>query len=366
MTFNKSLIAALIGTAMCFPAVAADSSGFKKRFYIGASAGSSTLEPEIESGLPFTIQDDSDSAFKGYIGFDVTPRFAAEISAADLGEAEIGPDSAGTVFYDVIELSGLWHLFKFGGRENLLDRKGLGAFVKLGVGVLDNSSNLEFRRENDIHLSGGVGVELGTRIGLAFRAELEAFDEDAMLASGGLLWRFGGGSTSKKPKKAESTVDDSAIGGLTSNAPPLLTDDDNDGVPNSIDDCSGTAVGEPVDATGCPVFGGTLEGVQFAVNSDQLLDEAQAVLNDAADVLLANPDVKVEVQAHTDSQGPEDFNIELSKKRALSTVRYLMLRGVPSEQMAARAFGESKPIDDNGTPEGRAANRRVEFHVIER
>ena len=106
--------------------------------------------------------------------------------------------------------------------------------------------------------------------------------------------------------------------------------------------------------------------VLFAVNSDQLLDEAQAVLNDAADVLLANPDVKVEVQAHTDSQGPEDFNIELSKKRALSTVRYLMLRGVPSEQMAARAFGESKPIDDNGTPEGRAANRRVEFHVIER
>ena len=83
-------------------------------------------------------------------------------------------------------------------------------------------------------------------------------------------------------------------------------------------------------------------------------------------MLLSNPDVKVEVQAHTDSQGPEDFNIELSKKRALATVRYLMLRGVPSEQMAARAFGESKPIDDNGTAEGRAANRRVEFHVIER
>ena len=364
MTFNKSLIAALIGTAMCFPAVAAESGGFKKRFYIGASAGTSTLEPEIENGLAFTVQDDSDSAFKGYVGFDFLPRWAFEAAIADLGEAEIGPNSAGEVSYDVVELSGLLHLFKFGGRQNLLERRGLGAFVKLGIGFLDNDSELEFRRENDVHLSGGVGVELGTRVGFAIRGEWEAFDEDAQLASLGLLWRFGGGRKSKS-RSAESS-DSNEIDSLIDNSAPVVTDDDSDGVPNNIDDCSGTAVGALVDATGCPIFGGVLDGVQFASGSDQLVDSAQAVLNDAADVLLSNPDVKVEVQAHTDSQGPEDFNIELSKKRALATVRYLMLRGVPSEQMAARAFGESKPIDDNGTAEGRAANRRVEFHVIER
>ena len=82
--------------------------------------------------------------------------------------------------------------------------------------------------------------------------------------------------------------------------------------------------------------------------------------------MLNDPGLNVEVRAHTDSQGAEDFNLELSKKRALSTVRYLMLRGVPAEQLTARAFGEAKPVADNSTPEGRKANRRVEFHVIDR
>jgi OOP family OmpA-OmpF porin len=139
-------------------------------------------------------------------------------------------------------------------------------------------------------------------------------------------------------------------------------DSDGDGVPNDIDNCSATG-DEPVTATGCPMFGGVLEGVLFESGSDKLTDSAQVVLNDAADALLNNPDMVVEVQAHTDSQGAAEYNLELSKKRALATVRYLMLRGVPSEQLLARAFGEAKPIESNDTAEGRQANRRVEFHV---
>ena len=140
------------------------------------------------------------------------------------------------------------------------------------------------------------------------RGEVEAFDEDALLTSLGLLWRFGGNGRSDSDDGLfttnTSTDSDSGLTGASAAVLPTLDDDDdNDGVPNSIDDCTDTAPGEPVTATGCAMFGGVLEGVNFASGSDQLLDEAQVVLNDAADVLLNDPSLTVEVQAHTDSQG---------------------------------------------------------------
>ncbi len=369
MTLKKSLIATLLSGALCLPAVAQD---FSKRFYVGAAGGTSNLSPE--SQVPaFTIDDESDSAGKLMVGYDMSPRIAVEVSAADLGAAGIGPNEVGEISYNVFELSGLYHFFNLGGYERLRERRGLGAFFKVGVGVLDNESDLEFTRDNDLHLSGGLGLEYALRMGLALRGEVEAFDEDAMLTSLGLLWRFGGKSGGELSNDGLFTKGAGAIGGLIGGGDDKLSaldaiedDDDNDGVPNSIDDCAGTPAGSPVAATGCEMFGGVLEGVNFESGSDSLLDEAQVVLNDAANVLLNDPALTVEIQAHTDSQGAAEYNIELSKQRALSTVRYLMLRGVPAEQMRARAFGESQPIADNGTDEGRKTNRRIEFHVIER
>ncbi len=372
MTIRKSLLAALVSAVVSAPVMAQGVGDFSKRFYAGFGGGGSNLSPE--SQVPeFTIDDESDSGAKGYIGYDISRRIGLELSAADLGEAGIGPNNVGSIEYSVVELSALYHFFNLGGYQALLDRRGLGAFFKVGVGVMDNESELEFTRENDVHLSGGLGLEYGLRMGLALRGEVEAFDEDAMLASLGLLWRFGGngGSSSSTDGLFSSTA--GAVGGLITSTAEIITggdgsavnDEDNDGVPDNLDDCIGTSAGQPVSATGCPLFGGVLEGVNFESGSDRLLDEAQVVLNDAADVLLQDPDLKVEIQAHTDSQGDAGYNLELSKNRALSTVRYLMLRGVPQEQLTARAFGESQPVADNGTAEGRKANRRVEFHVIE-
>ena len=216
--------------------------------------------------------------------------------------------------------------------------------------------------------------EYGTRIGLAVRGEIEAFDEDAVLASLGLLWRIGrssdgGVNTNRGIGSIDNTgAGDSTNGGLLSGIGSGLGGDDSDadGVPNNLDDCPGTETGQPVTATGCAMFGGVLDGVNFASGSDELTDASQSVLNDAADALLKFPNINVEIQAHTDSQGAADFNLELSKRRALATVRYLMLRGAPSEQLQARAFGESKPLESNDTPEGREANRRVEFHMTDK
>jgi len=351
----------LISAAMCTPAIAAEH-GFHKKLYVGAAGGMSNLSPEVQSGVDFAVTEEESSGAKVFVGWDFRPNMAVELGFADLGEAEVSStvdDTVADLSYEVANLSVLYHFYNLGGAENLMSRTGLGMFLKAGLGAMENDSELAYERQNDVHLMGGVGVEYGTRMGLALRGEIEAFDEDAMLASVGLLWRLGGksggGHGGLFTKKAGDMMD-SMMKPMDDN------DTDGDGVPNEIDDCPDSA-DEPVNATGCAMFGGVLEGVLFESGSDTLTDSAQVVLNDAADALLKSPDMVVEVQAHTDSQGAADYNLELSKKRALATVRYLMLRGVPSDQLLARAFGEAKPIDTNDTAEGRSSNRRVEFHV---
>ena len=142
MTFNKSLVATLLSAAMCLPAVA-DTGDFSKTFYVGIAAGTSELEPESQVSQ-FFVEDDTDTAGKVFIGYDFSPRFAAELSIIDLGEAVIGPSSVGAISYDVVELSGLYRFFD-------KDRRGFGAFAKLGFGGLDNDSELNFTRDNDVH-----------------------------------------------------------------------------------------------------------------------------------------------------------------------------------------------------------------------
>ncbi len=363
MKVKISLVAALISTVLGAPVMADEhASEFHKKLYLGGGAGKSNLSPEIEDGVELEVTEEESDGSKLFIGWDFSPRWAVEFGAADLGEAEINSTGtgteSGTMEYEVMDLSFLYHFFNLGGYDNLVARRGLGAFVKGGIGTMDNESNLDFTRKNDAHLMGGVGVEYGTKMGLALRGEIEAFDKDAMLASVGLLWRFGKGAGSGDHGGLFSKMDPSKMMDTAS-----ADDGDADGVPDSLDDCPDSPEGAAVTATGCEIFGGVLDGVLFQSGSDVLTDSAQVVLNDAADLLLQHPDTTVEVQAHTDSQGDSDYNLDLSKKRALATVRYLMLRGVPSEQLLARAFGESKPIESNDTKEGRQANRRVEFHM---
>jgi len=139
MTLTKSLVATLIGSSLCLPAVAQDFDTFSKRIYVGGAIGPSDLEPESQVSQ-FFVEDETDTGTKFFVGWDFLPRFGAELAFASLGSANIGPNSVGTIDYDVYELSGVYHFFNLGGYDATFDRRGLGAFVKLGVGVLDNDS----------------------------------------------------------------------------------------------------------------------------------------------------------------------------------------------------------------------------------
>ncbi|MCA1771563.1 MAG: OmpA family protein [Halomonas sp.] len=137
-------------------------------------------------------------------------------------------------------------------------------------------------------------------------------------------------------------------------------DSDNDGVPDYRDQCPNTPAGEEVNSLGCP-DSVVLEDVNFEFDSAQLTSEARNVLNDVAERLVNNPDVRVRIEGHTDSVGSADYNKELSQDRAESVTAYLAERGVESDRMMAEGFGEEQPVATNDTDAGRAENRRVEL-----
>lgn len=106
-----------------------------------------------------------------------------------------------------------------------------------------------------------------------------------------------------------------------------------------------------------------LSGVQFDSGTANLTAEAQGILDNAALAISQFPDAEIAVHGHTDNQGSEESNLALSQARAEAVITYLGGQGVNVDRLTAEGFGEANPIEDNGTSEGRAANRRVEFVV---
>jgi len=104
----------------------------------------------------------------------------------------------------------------------------------------------------------------------------------------------------------------------------------------------------------------------FAFESDVLADEAKPKLDALAERLKKeNVGVYLEIEGHTDSSGPEQYNMQLGLRRAEAVRRYLNSEhGIPLHLMSVISYGESRPVADNGTREGRAANRRVEIRVL--
>jgi len=108
-----------------------------------------------------------------------------------------------------------------------------------------------------------------------------------------------------------------------------------------------------------------LRGVNFAFDSAEIKPIEAVVLDQAAEILSRNTDVRVRVEGFTDSTGPAEYNLVLSERRAESVKRYLVVQGVASHRLDTVGFGEADPIADNSTREGRAINRRVQLQTLE-
>jgi outer membrane protein OmpA-like peptidoglycan-associated protein len=103
--------------------------------------------------------------------------------------------------------------------------------------------------------------------------------------------------------------------------------------------------------------------LHFLHDSTELKAESKGLLEAAAEALLARPDLHIELAGFTDSSGEEAYNRDLSRRRAEEVLNYLVSKGIASGRLTAEGYGESQPIGDNLTEEGRAMNRRVEFRI---
>jgi len=104
--------------------------------------------------------------------------------------------------------------------------------------------------------------------------------------------------------------------------------------------------------------------INFDLGKNTLTNNSREYLDKIA-ALMIRTNVKIEIRGHTDNVGLEEYNMDLSRKRAEAAYDYLLEKGVQKSKLTYQYFGMSKPIATNDTEEGRTQNRRVEFRIME-
>ena len=306
--------------------------------YAAAGIGPSRLEPDTSQVQGVDPNDRVEPAGQITLGLDINKWFSVEGHSADLGSAGLSP--TGRINYHINGLSALVYA---GGNRSRFRRQGLSAFGRVGVGVLDNSpvGDVPFEQVNSTHVLYGAGVEYMTPIGLGIRAEGISFDEDVRYAQLGLMYRTGRKKEIVRPPLAAAPKPAPLQRPVVAAAAP-----------------------PPVPAPNvCDALAGAPDAVTFHNDSASLTDTSTLILNEVAYTLSTCEGMQVEISAHTDSVGSESYNQALSERRAKSVIDYLSARGLNSDRFQSTAFGESSPIDDNATAEGRSRNRRVELYT---
>jgi len=116
---------------------------------------------------------------------------------------------------------------------------------------------------------------------------------------------------------------------------------------------------QPIEANASIV----LNNIFFETKKFDLKPESQAELDILVQLLNDNPTVKIEISGHTDNVGKPADNLSLSNNRAKAVINYLISKGIAAQRLIAKGYGETKPVADNKTEEGKAKNRRTELKV---
>lgn len=149
-------------------------------------------------------------------------------------------------------------------------------------------------------------------------------------------------------------------------------DKDNDGIPDNEDKCPDQA-GMKANM-GCPelkeeekaIVATAIRDVQFVSGSAELTQTSHAILDQLVEVLRNNPAYHCDIHGHTDATGDNASNLDLSNRRAKACLDEIVSKGIAANRLSAAGFGDTRPVGDNKTIEGRKANRRVEFLLIVR
>ena len=221
---------------------------------------------------------------------------------------------------------------------------------------------------------GGVKVYLAKNSYLSLAAG-HGIDQGGMRAMIAIVFE------PKSAARASSHIDDTVVAEIKPPPADTWSDRDNDGIPDKDDKCpddpenyngyeddDGCPDDEPKDLvidTGSTLV--TLEGIEFEFDRADIKPISFKVLDAVAKAMADNPDIqRVEVQGHTDEQGDDAYNLDLSNRRAAAVVAYLVGKGVAAQRLESRGYGETQPIDPAHTQAAYRKNRRVVFQIKDR
>ncbi len=306
------------------------------------------------------------------------------------------------------DLEGL--AYRLDGLYHFMPRSQFVPYLRIGGGILKLDKH-DGGSDNDAFFNYGIGFDFFLTKAMALRGDVRHIiatdDSEANFAYVvGLTVQLGGKAEEMVPVPSQP-VDSDGDGvyddvdrcpgtpaGLPVDSEGCSLDNDGDGVNDSIDRCPGTPVGAIVDRFGCPVDSdrdgvsdyldrcpGTPEGievdirgcpapveekvsieleVQFDINKAEIKSIYHEHLQKVANFMKAYPDTEAVIEGHTDSIGSDRYNLKLSEKRAKNVRKYIIDNyGIEHWRIHAKGYGESRPIADNRTEEGRQRNRRV-------
>ncbi|GAB1259239.1 OmpA family protein [Aurantivibrio plasticivorans] len=336
-----------------------------------------TLNPQIGYYGFDSKRNIEDESFIGLgVGYQFANPWAIEFNYLTL---ETDPDNSLfnlDVDYDQIRFDGLYHLS---------DDETFRPYLAAGIGHGEFDAGAFDAKETQLNLGGGVKYFFNRNVSL--RGDARAFygfdDEtvDFALTLGLNLWL---GQTSSSPSKpstaapivmAEKDSDgDGVLDGAdkcpttpantTVDSDGCIPDSDNDGVADNIDQCPDSSAGAKVDAKGCYEMlteTRTINiNVKFPNDSAVIPSEYRSEVEAVATFMTEYPQTSVVVEGHTDDRGAAQYNQQLSERRAKAVADMLASDfNIAPGRISHVGKGETYPIADNGTVEGRAANRRV-------
>lgn len=230
-------------------------------------------------------------------------------------------------------------------------------YIAAGAGGIIFDPRDEYNSDHDFAVNYGAGLKYFLTENLAFRVDVRhvisfAETHSNLLGTVGFTIYFGGEKAPVETPRAVEPPRPKVV------EPPK--DSDGDGVIDSLDKCPNTPKGATVNEVGCWVC----KNLNFDFDKWDIRPQYYPCLNEGVEYLESQPDMKVEVQGHTDNIGSQKYNQKLSEKRAMEVMNYLVTKGIAKERLCAKGFGFSDPVATNDTEEGRAKNRRVQFNPI--
>lgn len=262
-------------------------------------------------------------------------------------------------------------VYKFNNGYILKEQARVAPFLMAGVGGLKSDYGYDLTAP----LGAGINFRIDEYMNFQVRSQYKWNSEstfDMFQHSAGFVFNLAGLSKDKVadrdndgiPDELDNCPDEKGVEALNG-----CPDSDGDGIADKDDSCpyqAGVAANKgcpEVDEESRTVMQEAIRGIQFETGKAVIKKESLPILDNVAALMERHPEYKLSIEGHTDSQGDDASNLDLSKRRAKAALDYLVKDGVDASRMRSEGYGETKPLGDNSTAAGRAKNRRVEFNI---